>query len=649
MNKLIIPVSLCGVMLQVQAENLNWKNDVATGDLAAAENWRQEAAPGEGDALYIQNLSNKTDISLSKDLSVGSVEVSKSTVDLGFGDKTLTVANASNLKGAGTIDFTSGRIIGARSWNIGDGDPLTMTISGQGTYLSTMGGSYCYNGGPHQLTISDGAKIYSTSHLTLLGYANGSEIVLDNAKLGVQNVQYNGRLYVGSNSKNAKFIVRNGALVEVPNDYLAIGQNASAENNKMVVTGEGTRCITSSLYVGANGPNNVLRVENGATFAVTNKGVVCYVGQKAAATGNRVIVSNALFTVAHTTNWAGMILDNASLMEVMGDTGAFTTGQLTLDGGSTLRVTDGATFNQNQACMIGTKEGAGKHLVLSNCTANVPASTLTIGNGNVSDSSFEIMDGTYVKFPDYSRIFVGNQATDHHNYMVIDGAGSTLTNGILSVYIGGLGSHSWTRVSNGGKLFASDIVLGGGFRTSVETAVSNRLEVVDNGLVQGAKNSLLRWGGDAQTTTGFARHSQLLVSNGKVEYMTGNAGLEMRAAGVLRLEGTNTLVKVRLFNFNDSSSIEFKPPEDGTRVAQAYVQIAGTVTSDATGSLRVVDAAKNMKNGGGTYTLLSSDTADLTQLQFASVELPANARLIRETHAIKVKLPSTRALIVVIR
>lgn len=632
----------------VEAVGLTWTGAVDS-DLLTAGNWSPAQVPTAEDALFIKDLSETTDISLSADLAVSSLELNNAAVDLAFGTSTLTAAKASTFKGASTINFKSGRIVGQNAWTIGDGDPLTLTISGVGTYFSAKGPTFGYTGSGHRMTVKDGAEIYSTSHMTLLGYANDSELILDNAKIGVQNVIYNGRLYVGGKCRNGKFIVRNKALVEVPNDYLAIGQDAASVGNEMLVTGEGTRCITSTLYVGMNGQNNVLRVEDGASFSVTNKGNVCYVGQKSTATGNRVIVSNATFTVAHATRWAGTMLDNAGTFEVMGENATFTTGQLSIDGGSTLRVTDGATFNQNQACMVGTKEGSGNHLVVSNCTANVPASTLTIGNGNVSDSSFEILGGTYVKFPDYARIFVGNQATDHHNYMVIDGKGSTLTNGILSVYIGGLGSHSWARVSNGGKLFASDIVIGGGLRTSVETAVSNRLEVVDGGLVQGAKNTMLRWGGDAQTTSGHARHSQLLVRGGTVNFTTGNAGLDLRAAGVLRIEGTNSLVKARLFNFNDGAAIEFKPPEDAAAFDQAAVQIAGNVTTDGTGSLRVSDVRMCMKNGGGTYTLISSASADLSGLTFAAVDLPDGCVLIRETNAIKVKIPSSRGTIIILR
>ena len=78
----------------VEAVGLTWTGAVDS-DLLTAGNWSPAQVPTTADALYIKDLSETTDISLSADLAVSSLELNNTAVDLAFGTSTLTAAKAS--------------------------------------------------------------------------------------------------------------------------------------------------------------------------------------------------------------------------------------------------------------------------------------------------------------------------------------------------------------------------------------------------------------------------------------------------------------------------------------------------------------------------------------------------------------------------
>ena len=264
--------ALLGLACEIaSSDNLSWNPNVSAGNLDSAGSWVSATAPTAADVLVFNNVGPLT-ASLANDLSIDNLQIGDSDVSFSLGDKTLTVAKSPNINGSGSFSLTSGTIIGTAQWPaIGGNKPLNMTVTGANTLLSLAGGSIGSSGSGHTIMVGDGATIRGTSHLAAMGGANQSQLVFDNANIEMGNVQWNNRLYVCSESTDSKVVFQNGSKIRVPIDYLALGFNAKAKHNDLVITGDGTEATLFSAYVGFNGASNTLSVLNGAVFSVTKK------------------------------------------------------------------------------------------------------------------------------------------------------------------------------------------------------------------------------------------------------------------------------------------------------------------------------------------------------------------------------------------
>ena len=629
----------CG---RLPGDTLKWNSGVSSGNLDSAGSWDPSAVPTFSDVLVFDNVGPLS-ASLSNDLSIDNLQIGGSDVSFSLGDKTLTVANAASINGTGSFSLLSGSLIGQRQWSeIGGNKPLNMTVSGANTLLVLAGGSLGSAGSGHSITVSNGATIRGTSHLAAMGWSNQSQLVFDNANIEMGTVQWNNRLYVCSGSTGSKVVFRNGSKIRVPIDYLALGFDAKAKHNDLVITGTGTEASLYSAYVGFNGASNTLYVLDGAVFAVTNKSMNTTMGNGATAYGNRVVVSNAQFIVQNPARWAGMTMKRESRFEVRGDRAVFRAGQLQMESGSVFKAYDNATVHIDQAWTVGYGQSEDCHLVLSNALVEANGSTLTVGSGdnqaNVSHSSIDICGGTHVKLPDYSRISVGTAATDEYNSLSVVGEGTVLSNGNMTLWVGNLSRYATLLARDGGKVYASSFEVGDRGTQETATAIGSAIEVVGGGVVEGAKN----------TTIKMHHDTRLKVENGLVRVTVGSGTLLLEKTAALQLAGTNTLVQVWKLEMNGGSSIEFHPPENAAGVATPYIEAGNSIVTDGTCILRVVDAEECMKKGGGTYTVMRCANG-VGNLDFASVELPAGASLIRETDAIKVKLPSRLGTVLLVQ
>lgn len=621
----------------VWTEDMTWKSGLTSGNLDEATSWEANAVPGESSDLRFV-LGVYATAGLLDDLSVNSLRIQDSDLAFSLGDKTLTVAGGSTFGGGGSFRLTSGSLIGLKAWTIGDAKPLVMEVSGANTYLELHGDGIGASGSGHVFTISNGAHVKGTMHLAAIQRANNSTLTVDNAYLSMTNWQYNSRLYVCSDSVDSKVYFKNGAQIDVPNDYLSLGTRSSARNNELWVTGAGTECRLNMAYVGQAGPSNTLYVVDGAKVTTTGGGMNTYVGSAATAIGSRVVVSNATFMTSCPSRWSGVTARNGSQFEVMGSEGFFDSNQVILESGATFVAHSGAHVHMRSQWTVGNGSGGDCHLILSNAVVET-ASQVVIGSGdnksNVTNCSFDVCGGTTIRYPDYTSLYIGKHETDEANSLNVYGAGTVISNNIFRIYVGGVSKRGKLRVSNGGKVYASTINVG----SSDESAVGSSVEVCEGGRVEVHNN----------TTVNFEHDTELFACNGTFEAMRGNGTLNFVNGGTLHFEGTNTHVRARIVNLNGGTIVEFKPPEDASKVDSPYVEVTNSISSDGPLYLKVVESRLCGRNGGGTYTLIASSAVDLSMLEFAEVDLPPKARLIREPHAIKVKIPSTRGTLLIVR
>lgn len=635
------------------AENLNWKAGLSSAAIDAAGSWTQESKPGESSTINFKATGDHSEATLSDDLTVQAFYLQGSTVDFRLGDKTLTVAGASQVQGpadaSGTsaLNLYSGAIVGTGSWSFGatTANPVSVLVSGEDTLLQVNGGDIANGGSGHEMQVLNGGKFLTTGHFCVGNYGDTSTLIVDGVGSVVEAQMNNARLNIGGvNRRGNKIIVRNGGRLEVPSGnycYMEVGcggtNGQNARENELLITGAGSIGVIGQLTLSTWAKTNAVRVVDGGTLYVTNS---FGAASRDTAWGNQFVVTNAVFEACKrdgATGRADGTIDHGTDFIVAGPQARARFDQLAAKNSSNLYIFDGAVVTNSSQWGFGQNESGNCHLVVSNATLNAG---YNINAGNyTSNCSVRVIAGGKIYNPSYF-FDIGSQPSGHDDYMIVDGEGSLAT--VNRFRLGGESSYCWARVSDGGDIQSGSYEIG-----SSTKAISNRLEVVDGGMLTGWNNATVWFGRNSPGAT----NSILLVRGGTVDVSRGNGNLNMRNAGILRLEGTNTVVKMNYLQIKENSVIEFKPPEDGTAVETAYVQLKqwNSAHTDGTARLRVVDAEKCMRQGGGTYTLVTCEDNDLNDFSFADVDLPPRAVLLREARAIKVKIPSDRGTVIIVR
>ena len=367
--------------------------------------------------------------------------------------------------------FIGGPVVGA-SGN-------SALVTGAGSVWSNQAslyigaGDYVYG---NQMIVSSGARVLSSN--ALIGAStnlanNNFALISDSGTLWSNRTQ----LTVGNFGFSNQFVVSNGATYV--GTGTAIGANASAGSNSVVVTGAQSRWTNTSIfYVGSNGPANHLTISNGGLV----KSFGGYLGHSSTSTNNEVVVTGP-----------GSVWIPSGLS--IGDSGYSTYGY------------------------------GGNHLVISN-GGWVNSGFTSIGT--LSSNNEVVVTGPGSLWTDSDRVFLGYGLGP--NRIVITNAGGFFSQGII---IGGDTPLSTNNrvVVDGGTLQVTNTlpltVLGAGV-----LEVRHGTNVLSAGLIDVDQLLLTNALGFFEFKSGTLITRSAFISNGPFSIGTTNSGIWNAQAGL---------------------------------------------------------------------------------------------------------------------
>jgi autotransporter-associated beta strand protein/T5SS/PEP-CTERM-associated repeat protein len=242
--------------------------------------------------------------------------------------------------------------------------------------------------------------------------------------------------YVGNTGNTNYLEIKNGGqLFNVKDAY--IGNAATATFNSALVTDSSSLLgANNRVYVGNSGKSNVLTVANGASVVATAQVLF---GFNPGSDGNRGLVTGT-----------GSVLQANGVNQVVGRAGSYNS--LTISNGGTVVTTAGGTSGN---FAIGAVTGGGSNnwvlVTGTNSACNASGQLILGAQAGCSFNSLIITNGGGVTAQ--KDIFLGNNATAANNSVLVTGAGSGLTNNLLtSCYVGITGPSNSLTVANGARL-----------------------------------------------------------------------------------------------------------------------------------------------------------------------------------------------------
>ena len=327
----------------------------------------------------------------------------------------------------------------------------------------------------------------TTFYLASAGATNVTLTIANGARLSA------GMTYVGSASRFNSLIITNGGRLFTANGS-TIGASTPA-NNTLLVTGEGSLWNAGGMfYVGGSSSGNVLRVENGGV--VTNGWVQVGAG---------VVGPNSLII----SNGGRMYL--ASTFAV--GTGSSCSNVLLITGGSSLLVAPSASSVGGSATSVGNVLIIDNGALLTNTPIRVGSASsfnsLIVTNGGrlVTSIGIDSYVGDSIAATGNCAIVVGSNSLWNamgRSLIVANGTSNTL-NGLAIIAGGaitnvatvnvaaGAGSSNNSVVVDGGRLFATSLLITNGLPNSI-TLNGAALVVVTN-LTIGASGQTVTFNG----------------------------------------------------------------------------------------------------------------------------------------------------------
>lgn len=302
-------------------------------------------------------------------------------------------------------------------------------------------------GSENSLLIEEGGEVTATSAIIgLFEGADSNQIVIDG--IG-SSLDVSGDLTVGFDTLYNNLNVINGGTTD--NTLAFIGRNAGSGNNVVTVRGAGSAWVTELdgadtgiLHLGFSGSNNEMNVLEGGTVVVEDQMLL---GTNAGSDGNELLISGAGSLVdVGTTLYVGRSgHDNSIVIE---NGGTLDTGAARIGGGSNAEAVSG----RNTV----TVRGAG-----SAWTNN---GSLRIGDGSTrtsSDNKLIVENGGSVSLTTGAATFIGREAADSGNQLVVRGAGSSFsTTGDIDVGKQSDSIASILLIDDGGTVSAGGVGVG---------------------------------------------------------------------------------------------------------------------------------------------------------------------------------------------
>lgn len=375
-------------------------------------------------------------------------------------------------------------------------------------------------------------------------------------------------LYVGFESSGNRLTTSDGALISIGGSGV-IGFLDGSENNQVAVEGAGASWVMSNdLYVGFEGNDNNLQVNDGASLAV---GRVLFVGDGSTADNNSMTVSNADVFVGYdvVVGYRGegnqlRIMDDSTLDTLNGYVGA-----TNLADNNMIFLSDGSTWKNYGGLYIGSVDNTGNMVTVTNGASIVTYDGLRIdGTGNAFNLE---RGGSLTVHTDFDASMEGfnfNEGSALYVGGILSGASSSIegerTLGLIgtnawwnqtgsNVTVGGATSDNMLHVSDGGRVDAGAVIVGSGNSTTGNTVtvsdnaalnIAGSLSIGTdsnaNNLVEVSSGGVLRMGGDlilggAGNTFNLGDGGWLVASNG---LDASQSGFNFLAGGTVESLGT---------------------------------------------------------------------------------------------------------------
>jgi T5SS/PEP-CTERM-associated repeat protein len=554
---------------------------------------------GAGNALTIANtgrvvssggfIGHNTSASNSTALVTGSGSVWTNTSDLTLA--TDGSGNALTITNGGSVGVAGNSYIGYHYV----AHDNTATITGSGSVWNTTGYlAVGYAGFGNQLALANGGVATACdAYVGITSSAsNNTVLVTDNSS--VWNVTTN--LFMGYGGAGNTLIVTNGGTLNVGNES-HIGYNASASNNTVLVTGNGSVWTsTRFIYIGSNGVGNAVSVLGGGSV-ISAAG---FIGYEGGASNNTLLVAdsgtvwsnrNDLFIGYNGSGNSLIISNQGTVVDDRGFIGSYASSS----NNSVLVTGAGSVWSNARDIRMGMN-GSGNTLTITNrgtvissgggigqSTSASSNSVLVTGSGSVWTNSGDftvggIGVGNQLTIADGGAMYnrrgtVGGNATANGNTALVTGSNS-LWNNSGDFKIGTSGSDNRLTITNGGMVTASSMTLGYNDGSTNNTlAISGGTLITTNatyGQLDVRRGAFTFDGGTVLA-------SQLVATNGASSVVQFNAGL----LGV----GSATVINGQAFEVGDGAQAATLDLRGGVSSFADGLNIASNAQLTGSGSL----------------------------------------------------------------
>ncbi|MCK4565030.1 MAG: hypothetical protein KAU94_10205, partial [Verrucomicrobia bacterium] len=437
-------------------------------------------------------------------------------IDVGYqGDgNTLIITNGGQVVAEDVIAAYSAASSGNRIVVSGEGSKLITPRGGVGVAVGLRGSN-------NHMVVEDGAMVETMGSFghVILGYYSGSDnntMLVDDASINLSQ-----NMYVGLYGAGNHMTITNGGVVRASNGTV-VGRHASSDGNSAIVTGSGSLLESKTVFsMGSSGSGNTFIVADGGEV----RSDIGYIGTHGTARDNTMLVTglgskwvatNELYVGHEGSNNHLSIEDGGRVEDRIGHIG-YASGA---DNNAALVSGQGSVWQNNEALYLGGHKsgdnwvngGTGNSLTVENRSwvliGNVDSNNLP----NTSGYGFgRIVVGDTSGSPEMI-VANGSEVNSNYGYVglgsnesgMIEVTGGSVWNNSLNLYVGYKGVGSRLFITDGGMVqgetgsigfYGSDsnavLVSGDGSIWSNSRRLyigqdgdGNTLEITDGGVVQ---------------------------------------------------------------------------------------------------------------------------------------------------------------------
>lgn len=305
--------------LDARANDLTWLGNSTVW--ANGANWSPGFIPTDADTLYINSTPHNPTITapgaVANYIEIGYDDNATASLTITGATATLDVSSNLNVahEGTASLVISEGATVTVDGYlrsNLAEGGNSTILVTGSGTDLSVGTGFYIGSYGTSSLTISEDASV-SVGTYTVLGYWENSE--------GLLSISGNGTSLSSSNSifvgyyGSGTLTISDGADVS-SSSYTEIASKAEG-NGTLVVTGTGSSFTsTNDLTIGKRGDGTVVVSDGAALSSDTFLIVGFYAGSEGTLTvtgSGSSVTSGDSFLLGYYGTGTTVISDGATL------------------------------------------------------------------------------------------------------------------------------------------------------------------------------------------------------------------------------------------------------------------------------------------------------------------------------------------------